>query len=59
MGVASKYRPSMDPMHPSVHMGGSIIAMVVPYRFSSGANSHMARPHPTCSPTPAIVRWTY
>src|SRR3954454_18298630 len=54
---ASKYRPSMDPMHSSVQYGSSISAIGVPNWSSWLSYSHMARPHPCFElvPSEAIV----
>ena len=54
---ASKNKPSMLAMQPSVQCGSSMSAMVVPYLPFSPLFSHSARPHPFCgsSPRPAMV----
>ncbi len=53
---ASKYRPSIEPMQPSVQCGNSIGAIVVPYEPSrSLSNSHRDWPQPNCSPTCSMV----
>ena len=43
---ASKNRPSIEPMQPSVQCGSSIRAIVVPYWPLSSLFSHIARPQP-------------
>ena len=54
---ASKNRPSMLAMHPSVQCGRSISAMVVPYWPFFSLFSHKARPQPFAEswPRPAMV----
>ena len=52
---ASKKRPSIDAMHPSVQCGSSMSAIVVPYWPLSPLFSHRARPHPRSSPISVIV----
>ena len=52
---ASKKRPSIDAMQPSVQCGSSISAIVVPYWPLSPLFSHVTRPHPFSRPISAIV----
>ena len=54
---ASKKRPSIDAMQPSVQCGSSISAIVVPYWPLSSLFSHSTRPHPLVLPISDIV-WT-
>src|SRR5947209_16254803 len=51
----SKYRPSIESMHPSVQYGRSIRAMGVPKRSRFASYSQWARPHPLVRPTWAMV----
>ncbi len=52
---ASKNKPSIDDMHPSVQCGSSIRAIVVPYCPLSSLFSHVTRPQPFVSPIESIV----
>ena len=52
---ASKNRPSIEAMQPSVQCGSSISAIVVPYWPLSSLFSHVTRPQPLVSPMSAIV----